>query len=88
MYTLFLSLRTWMLTLIVLNTQGKIMKQHDILTFKSAEIDLNTLITRLNQYLYDDADESVPDEQILTELLIIRNKISFALNNNTNLKRE
>lgn len=77
-----------MLTLIVLNTQGKIMKQHDILTFKSAEIDLNTLITRLNQYLYDDADESVSDEQILTELLIIRNKISFALNNNTNLKRE
>ena len=70
-----------MLTLIVLNTQGKIMKQHDILTFKSAEIELNNLIENLNQYLFDDAEQSLPDEEILLKLLSIKNKISFILNN-------
>lgn len=70
-----------MLTLIVLNTQGKIMKEHDTLTLKFTEIELNNLIENLNQYLYDDAEQSMPDEEILLKLLSIKNKISFVLNN-------
>ena len=70
-----------MLTLIVLNIQGKIMKEHDILTLKSTEIELNKLIENLNQYLFNDAEQSMPDEEILLKLLSIKNKISFVLNN-------
>ena len=70
-----------MLILIVLNTQGKIMKEHDTLTLKSTEIELNNLIENLNQYLFNDAEQSMPDEEILLKLLSIQNKISFVLNN-------
>lgn len=70
-----------MLTLIVLNTQGKIMKEHDALTLKFTEIELNNLIESLNQYLFNDAEQSMPDEEILLKLLSIKNKISFVLNN-------
>ena len=70
-----------MLTLIVLNTQGKIMKEHDALTLKFTEIELNKLIENLNQYLFNDAEQSMPDEEILLKLLSIKNKISFVLNN-------
>ena len=70
-----------MLILIVLNTQGKIMKEHDTLTLKTTEIELNNLIETLNQYLYDDAEQSISDEEILLKLLSIKNKISFVLNN-------
>ena len=70
-----------MLTLIVLNTQGKIMKEHDILTLKFTEIELNNLIENLNQYLFNDAEQPMPDEEILLKLLSIKNKISFVLNN-------
>ena len=57
------------------------MKEHDILTLKSTEIELNNLIENLNQYLFDDAEESVSDAEILLKLLSIKNKISFVLNN-------
>ena len=70
-----------MLILIVLNTQGKIMKEHDALTLKFTEIELNNLIENLNQYLFNDAEQSMPDEEILLKLLSIKNKISFVLNN-------
>ena len=70
-----------MITLIVLNTQGKIMKEHDALTLKFTEIELNKLIENLNQYLFNDAEQSMPDEEILLKLLSIKNKISFVLNN-------
>ena len=70
-----------MLILIVLNTQGKIMKEHDALTLKFTEIELNKLIENLNQYLFNDAEQSMPDEEILLKLLSIKNKISFVLNN-------
>lgn len=51
-----------MITLIVLNTQGKIMKEHDTLTLKFTEIELNNLIENLNQYLFNDAEQSMPDK--------------------------
>ena len=57
------------------------MKEHDTLTLKSTEIELNNLIEKLNQYLFNDAEESIPDEEILLKLLSIKNKISFVLNN-------
>ena len=57
------------------------MKEHDTLTLKSTEIELNNLIENLNQYLFNDAKQSMPDEEILLKLLSIKNKISFVLNN-------